>query len=765
MRAVAILVLLAFAGLVAWLLMESEDATAGGGAEASSAPVVDATEAELDHARDRSERVRAIDAAPAIEDDPAEEQEWPTHLARAGGIVLEVVDAKGTPRANVKLGVELELWRLLGHEHEDKYQHQDIVTDSAGRAPIAATHPDEIEYVMLLRDDDPGLSARGPFELVPGSSGIVRLVLPTNITVRGRVVDTAGVPIDGVARIELEPKDVEDLEPGLHRFVGKEEDLRTGEDGRFVLEIVPGWYTLGAGRLGHDVFERATLHVLDEPSEHELELRVPVLSREVLVRVEPASVDVWVVARAEGVWPTVANAGAIVARRREPLLFRADRSSNSTWSLKLAPGCEYTVTAGRRNDVGARAVLPENVNELALVLESKPPPEVVTLRGRAVDAAGVGLRGTIRLLRSNDLGRFAQEETDADGEFEFTLPRSVHAERSAVVFGEFREAGSALLGPLAIDRSRDDLVLAVQVSLAVEGRIEGVDEKGADVWLRFGPDHFKGAELAAAPALHTRAIEGRYLRIGEDGRFRFHGLAPGEYELWVEPVQRLQLPARVAVRAGDRNVLVRLGDGLVGEVAFACSVIDGVTRAPVPNAEVSVRGPDSGDFVRGSSGRTGKDGRCELVGHARGTWFLDVRARDHARVPERFVEYGPGRHVIEIELSPRCALEVELVDAKGTPLAGIELAVTTRDGVLLDLLDPYGNWDGCITRTNVAGRARLTGLPMGPVRILAGWIDGTGPKELSSVPGAARVEDADTVACVEAELVHDRRVRARRVLR
>ncbi|MFN0245597.1 MAG: hypothetical protein ACKV2T_01730, partial [Kofleriaceae bacterium] len=368
--------------------------------------------------------------------------------------------------------------------------------------------------------------------------------------------------------------------------------------------------------------------------------------------------------------------------------------------------------------------------------------------------------------RSNDLGRFAEEQTDADGEFEFTLPRTVYTEASAIVLGLFGKNGSAHLGPLAIDRSRDDLVLVVPAPLVVEGRIEGLaNEEHAGVSLRFTPAHFAASELEVSPSIFERDVEGRYYRIGEDGHFRFEGLAAGDYVLCVEPVQNVKPSARVVVRAGDRNVLVRLGDGLDGDVVFACLVLDARTRTPVPNAEVEVRGPNADSIVRGAGARTGGDGRCELLGHASGAWFLDVRALDYARRPERFVEYGPGRHSVELELSPCCAVDVELVDATGAPLAGIEVGVTTKDGVLLDLLDSYGNWNGCITRTNVAGRARLTGLPMGPARVVVGWIDGSGARELGTTAWSNRIDNVEAFAFLEAELLHDRRVRARRMLR
>ncbi|MBI5363902.1 MAG: hypothetical protein HZA53_12035 [Planctomycetes bacterium] len=767
MRSLVFVLALFVVALVLWLGFERASVLQQAGAKAEASRVGHPARTELDTQAETEDRAPAAEgvASTAVE----EELEWPAHVPRSGGIVLELVDANGAPRAGVKLAVELELWRLLGHEHPDKYQHQDVVTDAAGRAPIAATRADEIENVELHREGAKDVTATGPFELAPGTTDVVRLLYPTRIVLKGRTLDFAGRALEPRARIELEPHGVAPTTEGLNVFMDEQTELRAEEDGSYAFEIVPGWYTLGAATPGEPVFELLTLRVEPEPSELVVDLRIPTHDRRVRLRLASSKrfdpIDMHVAAQGAGRWPALANPPAVVARRHEQLRFTAPSEADGTWLLELAPGPEYEVRAGGPGFAEARAPLPPDAETITLTLVPEAEPQPIVLRGRATDVSGSPLSGEVSLLRSNDLEAFDHARTDSEGAFEFRRTRFEPEQRTAFVFGRFGAAGTAGIGPIALDHSRSDLDLVVSAPLEIEGRIENLaDEKGAEVRLLFSRAHFTRGEAPLESVLFGQSLRTERFRTESDGGFQFDGLPPGEYVLWAEPVQRRQPPARRLVRAGDRDVRVRLGEGLDGDVVFECRVVDAVTRLPIGNAEVGVRGPDSQSIARGARGRTGTDGRCELLGHSPGRWFVDARARDHAWLTERFVEYGSGRHSVEIALSPSCELDVELVDASGAPLADLEVCAVASDGAVHELLDFYGNSDGSILSTNIAGRVRLTGLPVGPVRIAVGWSRGA-PKELPLGDGRVPAESSLELTLFDAVLTLEKRARVRQVLR
>lgn len=708
--------------------LEREDASATGDARPRAVP---AGRAQLDGRAAEAQRTLAVEeSTPEQSEEPAP---WPAHLPTAGGIVLELVDPEGKPQAGRNLVVDLELWRLLGHEHEDKYQEQAVVTDPLGRAPIAARWPEEIECVSLPHAPQKDLRARGPFECVPAAAGLVRIVLPARVTLHGRVLDFAGKPADPFAFVTLDPQHVSLEEPGHHTFTDERKDLRTDAEGRFTFEVFPGWFTLSGRQVGEEQFEILTLHVAPTPREITVDLRVPSLEREVRVLLTSsrpiAPHDPVITARAQGEWPAAKNEGPVVARMQEPFLFRATRDGD-TWLLKVARGPAYEVSVSCKSFVTERAGLPPDAEEIAFALVPEPEPEaepdLIVLSGRATDTRGNRLQGQISLLRSRDLVHIDQTATDSDGGFVFKRRPQEGNARSAFLFGRFRGTGSAGLGAVAIDRSRDDLDLVVGPALDLGGRIEGLhDPEGAEVMLFSTQDRFARPEHAASPDVFaTHSLEGEIYRTGSEGTFLFSNLPAGNYGLWIQPVSGRQPPARVTARAGTEDLRILLGAGLEGDVAFDCTVVDAFTRRPIADAEVWVIGTREGPRAKGSRGRTGVDGRCELRGHAAGRWFLDAHSVDHARGVERYVEYGPGRHVVEIALSPRCDLDVELVDASGAPVAVVEITATTLGGIPLDFADRYGNWDGRFARTNVAGRARLSGLPAGKLRVVALWSRG-----------------------------------------
>ncbi|MBK7876217.1 MAG: hypothetical protein IPJ77_10750 [Planctomycetes bacterium] len=664
-------------------------------------------------------------------------------ISPAGGVVLEVVDAKGASRAGVKLGVELELWRLLGPQHPDRDQHQEVVTDARGRAPIAASHPSEIGFVALHRAEGNDLIAAQPFDFAPGTSDVVRLVFPERIVLRGVVRDFTGRVPTIATRVELEPHQVAPGADGMQRFLGERASMRPDAAGNYALEITPGWYTLGAALAGETAVETLTLHVLEEPAELAVDLRVPRTDRRVHVALTAdAPIDpllAFVSASAVAGLPQGAAPPCVVARQLEEVRHHAPHVGGGRWRLDLVSGLEYELVAGAPGFDTTKLRLPRDVTELDVRLEREAATKTTVLRGYVRGLRGPPENGVVLLRRTSDLGEISRADPRADGAFEIVLPDAPGTRTTALLHGVFGVEGFAVLGPIAIDRSRDDLELVVGPPLTIAGRVEGLkDAAGAHLYLRAtAVDLARPEHGGLDTGLTTRALYHYAEDLAPDGVFAVDGLAAGEYELFVEPASGAQPPARLRVRAGTKDVRVVLGEGLERDVVFDCTVVDALTRRPLAGAEIEARGP--GAEVQG---RTDATGRCELRGAIAGRWCLAATALDHASAIELYIDYAPGRHTVELALSPSCAVDLELVDARGAPLSGIEVAVTTTYGVLLDTLDHFGQWDGYVQETNVAGRCRLSGLPLGVRRVVVGWSKG----------GARRIELADGGYWVEGAL-------------
>ncbi|MFO1012091.1 MAG: carboxypeptidase-like regulatory domain-containing protein [Planctomycetota bacterium] len=754
MRAfLAVVVLLAVFAL-AWFAVEARRAPASETGVAATGREHAARGAELERAA-KSDAARApADESNAPEEGDASDVPESTltgGISPEGGIVLEVVDAKGAPRAGVKLGVELELWRRLGPEHPDKDQHQEVVTDAHGRAPIAASHPSEIGFIALHRAHGYDPIASQPFDLAPGTTDVVRLVYPTRVMLRGTVRDFAGRVPTRATRVDLETAVIAPGADGAQHFRVGDPTMQPDETGRYEFEITPGWFTLGASLAGETAFETLTLHVIEEPSELEVDLRVPTTDRRVDVRlvsndpIDPLLAFVHVSARSELEGRELPP--CVVARRLDELRFSAPHVGDGRWRLELVPGVEYELYAGAPGFDTAKLRLPRDVTEFEVRLEREAAAKTRTLRGRVRGPHGPLANGVVLLLRTSDLVEIGRGDPRADGTFEIAVPDVPGMRTTALLHGIFGVDGFAVLGPIAIDRSRDDLELVVGAPLTIAGRVEGLkDPAGAHLSLRAtAADLARPEHDALGAGLTTRALYHYAADLAPDGLFAVDGLAAGEYELFVEPRSGAQPPARLRVRAGTEDVRVVLGDGLERDVVFDCTVVDALTRRPIEGAEVEALGATPHSSV---SRRTDASGRCELRGLLAGRWFLATRALDHANAVERYVDYAPGRHAVEIALSPSCALDVELVDARGAPLAGVELAVTTRDGMLIDQLDHFGNWDGYVVDSNVAGRARLSGLPTGPLRVVVGWSrDGARDIELANtlLDGATRESELENV--------------------
>ncbi|WP_163988832.1 carboxypeptidase-like regulatory domain-containing protein [Pyxidicoccus caerfyrddinensis] len=174
-------------------------------------------------------------------------------LARASAITGNVTDAEGRPVR----GVELFLMRPTSDDDERQLETS---TDEDGRFVLDAEAPGD--FVVAVRGSD-HLDATFP---VRAPSEDVHLTLRSGASVKGRVVDADGLPLENFL--------VELLAPELDEEVNR--DAWTDAQGRFQLRgVKPGRYVLQAAMEDQGFMRRPWREVaLSDGEQAEVELRL-----------------------------------------------------------------------------------------------------------------------------------------------------------------------------------------------------------------------------------------------------------------------------------------------------------------------------------------------------------------------------------------------------------------------------------------------------------------------------------------------------------
>ncbi|MBL8859242.1 MAG: hypothetical protein JNL28_12095 [Planctomycetes bacterium] len=642
------------------------------------------------------------------------------------GLWLRLIDAEDHPKPYVELTVAEELWLTLGESHPEKYIEERLVTNSDGRVRLSARQPSEIEHVELSMPNGRRVSVRSPFEFAVDQKSEVVLRYPERVTIRGRVLDLAGQPIRMRARVLLDSRSVAADERGVRTFVPEDETFDTDSEARFRFDTISGWFSLSASAAEVPIADSARVGINPPTRSAEVDLFVATRERTVRVRVVSAVAfrpeDAWVGGLCDLPWPSgPAQMGVSVERVRDTQVMHARRVGD-TWELGLPRVGQWTVRAGCKGFETTLQPLTDGVSELTLELRPRDLPPAHALAGRVVDERGEPLAANIKLLRTNDMGHFEFTSTNARGEFRLTSNEFWANHEHAYVFAEATGYGSAGIGPIAIGRERDDLEIVLSPGLTIAGRVNGLTPNAEARLVVSSPtSRFARPEIPPAGRWLPGSLPGEPHETYDNGAFRLRNLTAGEYELWIDPSDGVTTPARALVRAGDETVRIELGSGLQGGLELLCRVVDDTTSAPISGAQVELRGSDFGLARRGGRGRTSANGLCTLRGHTAGRWSVHVSAAGYAFLPDRFTDFDEGQRFVEVRLKPARTLTVALTDEAGTPRSEVEVCATTLAGELLDLQDRYGHYDGCYARSDASGKAVLTGLPEGRVRIVIGW--------------------------------------------
>ncbi|GAB4316120.1 MAG: hypothetical protein Kow0059_08510 [Candidatus Sumerlaeia bacterium] len=156
---------------------------------------------------------------------------------------------------------------------------------------------------------------------------------------------------------------------------------------------------------------------------------------------------------------------------------------------------------------------------------------------------------------------------------------------------------------------------------------------------------------------------GGIMTAGEDGRFSFSGLEPGEYVLTVSraPATPNSIPSPVLTRSitlTDTDVALEL---VIPEAALGGVVVDAETQKPVSNAVVqlieegtpfSVEELTNGNMVGFRNAATGADGMFVLDKLEAKTWVVTASHPDYS-VTQQIVPLREGERIADLRLELR----------------------------------------------------------------------------------------------------------------
>lgn len=578
-----------------------------------------------------------------------------TPAATTGAADITLSWSDGTPAAGVGATIERPVPRGARRE-----------TWSATSAADGSLHFDELAPgKRKLRVD-----ARANFELEieAGETTSADFTIPSGANVRGRVLDSAGVPIAGAAiAFDARGSTAPDVRVLAH----------TDADGRFELRDLAEWQSIGARAVGYAPSKAVEIGelALDGIDHRKVEFRLQRGEHRLRGRVlDPDGAPIAgarVVAGAPiGSW--IHDATGLTIGLTAPPLAATSGADGRFEVLDSLPDGELPVTAiafGRAAWSGTLVLPLDPARELEIRLAP-----AARIEGRVLGIDGRPAAGVLVVQASEDRGGWyhdavpsPSDTTDPDGwfELEWVEPgaREVCAsDRSRPELGRARVNVACVAGAT----SRCELVL--DLGQRISGRI--LDEQGAPL---------VGWSVHSDMSDHLNRWYPRTARSGADGSFRLANLGDGLHDLKVRApgggAPRLE---RRGVACGTQGLELVVRDAHVVEGTVRGRLVD-ASASGFDDVQVTLwrEGQNEGHYLEldGATGAfegTAYPGRYRLQFSRRGTQLADV--------PRFEIEQARVTDVGDVACALLGAVELELQGLPPAELAKLRLSLE-RDGL------------------------------------------------------------------------------------
>lgn len=499
---------------------------------------------------------------------------------------------------------------------------------------------------------------------VPGTDEAVELICTRAATVRGRVLDPEGAPVEGAS--VFYDADTSQVVTAL-MSAPSPESTRSGVDGAFtLLGLPPGDLTISAS---HDEFAKASASQLVAGPGEQLDDLVLRLSEGGSIEGICFDDDGRTASNRIVTVQSMAMTSQRVVASDSDGTFRIDGLEAGNYQVvAIDPAMRTSGDADTSsiNDMFkymklATAEVVEG--EVATVFLGAPPSDPVEVSGRVTQGGAPYAQAMVNWLPASTgvQEKMKFTTTDADGRYSLTLD-----ETGDYVISVARLPGGA----------------TQQVTVEFEERVaEGTETLRRDIEIPGGTlaGRVRGADGEPLGAARVTVVEvggvrtnqligGSYaeLQTDADGRFEVSGLRAGLYQASAGGAMLFgsapSAPARVTVGPIEIGEDARV-EGVEIRLTPACRAVitvrDGAGQ-PVPGASVFLRDGEGRHTELFSMTTTGPAGRVSLDGLAEGTYTVAVRMARLASAESAPFRVAPGE-----------VARVELVAEEGTTVVAV----------------------------------------------------------------------------------------------
>lgn len=453
--------------------------------------------------------------------------------------------------------------------------------------------------------------------------------------------------------------------------------------------------------VANDLLAKDTLVISSEAEAEirglELELfPAVVLFGEVLADNAPVA-DATVSARLDEFWARTRPGPEWGVSYREGFVRGVKTNEKGAFSLKVPASLMWLQV--RAKGLQGREVWAVNPNTSPIKVElQRPKQSGLFLPGMVIDANGIPVMGaTVKALPSD-----LKAESGRDGSFQLGPFNHNWRHKYAVAAWKSGYAPSVV----GVDTKKPDdlVVVTLEQGHVIEGQL--VDEEGIgmeDCWIQVdGAQNAVFLNESSVPPTLFEVFPGislnglNWVVTKSGGAFSFQDLPQGEYQVTYSSVGLVGAPpsqyeAMASANAGDRNILLQLGEMGGLAVNFVGAVRSSHTGAPLAGAEVRATYQFKDSEEGGWSGKEGgqaicdAQGRFQIHGLKEGFYSFTCRLDGYARSEKEMVYFYPGEHIVDLSMSEARRVDLIVLDAYGERVPSARVEARNADGKRLTI--------------------------------------------------------------------------------